>query len=162
MKRVSEPCIELETIPFPRVVADHKSRWWKGQSCQCQQQDRHPAAPFLVFLVLFLVFPSFLSRVSSSSQNKLFGGFLASFLHPQPPVGTFNSKPQHHASPRSEALARSNEGDFSTSYSLNSGDSHHSSSGFDAQLADIENMSPSLETQGATAPQISSSTSLVL
>lgn len=95
MKRVSEPRSGLEMVPFPGVVADHKSRWWKGQSCLCQQQDGHSAVPFLVFLVLFLAFPSFLSRVSSNSQNKVFGRFVASFLHPQPPVGSSNSKPQH-------------------------------------------------------------------
>lgn len=41
------------------------------------------------------VFPSFFSRVSSVSQNKPFGGFVAPLLHPHAPVGTSDSKPTH-------------------------------------------------------------------
>lgn len=41
------------------------------------------------------VFPFFFSRVSSISQNKPFGGFVAPFPHPQSHVGTSHSKPTH-------------------------------------------------------------------
>jgi len=99
--------------------------------------------------------------VSSISQNKLFDEFFAPFLHPQSPVGTSNSKLTHwelgrppassgllsldHAASLLQALVCTEEEDFALSYSLSSGKLIPSSSGFDAQPADTETTSPSLE-----------------
>lgn len=113
------------------------------------------------------VFPPFFSGVSSVSQKKIFGGFVAPFLHPQSPVGTSNSKPTHwelgrppqllvlawtmqHHAPKLQCV-----GVKRALLSLTPGTQGIH---IPPALALMSNLR--METHGATVPQISASTSL--
>lgn len=74
MKRVWESCIGLETAPFPRVVADRKTTWWKGQSCLYQQQESHSTVPFLMPLSSHPFSPEWVLFLKIN--------YLVHFLHP--------------------------------------------------------------------------------